>query len=92
MTTLTIELPENLSHQIDIRGISQQSLKHRFIRGLQVFLRGESTNQGKIAPTLTLPIDNEVFAHHKVANLDDASEAKEPVYCYPTVSVPLSGT
>jgi len=91
MTTLTIELPDNLSHQIHARGISQQSLKEMFIRGLQVFLR-EATNQDKVSSTSTVPIDNEVFARHKVANHRDVSEPKAQVYCYPTVSVPLSST
>ncbi len=90
MTTLTIELPDNLSHQIHARGISQQSLKQMFIRGLQVFLREEATNQDKVSSTSTLPIDNEAFARHKVANLGDASETKGQVYCYPTVSIPPS--
>jgi hypothetical protein len=90
MTTLTIELPDNLSHQIHARGISQQSLKEILIRELQVFLREEATNQDKVSSTSTFPIDNESFARHKVANHRDVSEPKAQVYCYPTVSVPLS--
>jgi hypothetical protein len=81
MTTLTIELPENLSHQVHKRGISQQSLKNMFIGGLEIFLRKEVTNS-------TLPIENESFTRQKVANHREVFEP--PVYCYPTVSVPLS--
>ncbi len=89
MTTLTIEVPENLSHQIQARGISQQRLKQMFIRGLQVFLREEVTNQDKVSSTSTLPIDNDLFA--LVANYRDVSEQQvQQVYCYPTVSVPAS--
>jgi len=82
MTTLTIELPENLSHQIHTRGISQQSLKDMFIRGLEVFLRKEVTSS-------TLPIENEAFTRQKVANPREIFETTGQVYRYPTVSLPL---
>ncbi len=59
-------------------------------RGLQVFRREEATNQDKVVSTSTLPIDNEAFARHMVANLREVSEPKAQVYCYPTVSVPAS--
>jgi len=80
MTTLMIELPDNLSHQIHKRGISQQSLKALFIGGLEVFLRKEVNSS-------TLPID-EALTCQKVANPRDVFEPQ--AYRYPTVSVPLS--
>ncbi|MEK8021898.1 MAG: hypothetical protein VSS75_033910 [Candidatus Parabeggiatoa sp.] len=82
MTTLMIELPDNLAHQIHKRGISQQSLKDLFIGGLEVFLRKEVNSS-------TLPID-EALSYQKVANHRDVFEPTGQVYCYPTVSVPLS--
>ena len=82
MTTLMIELPDNLSHQIHKRGISQQSLKELFIGGLEVFLRKEVINS-------TLPID-EALTFQKVANHSDVFETTGQAYRYPTVSVPLS--
>ncbi|HAI70094.1 MAG TPA: hypothetical protein DCM38_11755 [Gammaproteobacteria bacterium] len=72
MSTLTIELPEILHQQIQICGISRQSLEEMFIRIVQAYLdeyKATSVNE-KVLPTSTasIALDGDTFARQVIAN------------------------
>jgi hypothetical protein len=70
MTTLTINLPDDLAEQVQGRGISQQRLENVVIFLVQEFLRefDETLPDNKMPPAVIEPIwtDSQAFARRVI--------------------------
>jgi hypothetical protein len=93
MSTLTIELPEILSQQVEQRGLSPQRLQQLFVGWVQSYLQRSDTavaNQTATPSATTFPGPDDQKITNSGIVMDEVALMAEKPYRYPSVPMPVS--